>query len=1529
MNPWDSQHKKTLSLALKKLEELESKVPSQWSSDGISEICSHNPNLFKADKELDKRLDLKHLKKVLKSVDIHKLWCTWFSNIDLIQQPSTNTSIIHAQSNSDPNKDVTFVEKILEKKQCLYYLASSKSQEYFLAFKIQNKFSSTHITVYCQWEAQIDSMHTNSMLGDLVRLTSLPYVSLYDRLQIVSLKYKDFYTLEIEYNYTNTDTSTVTNMAHSAASSAVSIKSNRWHSGSWNQERSAHAKMLSPSPSLYAHQFRPSASCPDNNSLLHSWDSIGKEGKLDGLNVKIAGPTNVHVSLPYHDDWTEKFIQLYVHCYKTKSSHILQLSHPKQLIRHLKENASNDNLSVKVVLEMSQESLLTVNNTAWPVENLCYDSESESINSDDTDNTDSENSKCDSVSSEKREISNEDEDIFVDGMEELEETNCITSSERILSTSLPESNRLIHSQNQVVSSSMSLQSVRPKTATLPRKESPKFQQTKIYVSAPDLIERKKDLPKVVIPDSDPVALQKAYHLFTQYVKPDVLQLVATVQSSCRDNGYVTIKKLDVPEHPMGAFLADSTWKDCSIWDVKAVVESAGARKIWDTTFESNTFLHFVTPSSSIWHTRFKGAWPVSSRDYVCFQGQYTSSNLIDLVSTSCIGDSYQHKCLPKEISGYSRATMDVAGWRLERINQTSVSVKNVLMTHFSTWVINYFTSRYIEQSLASIHIAREYLDLYGAPPSLESLTNAILVNLKLDHERKTWRCEYSRRTESDSNEKGMKAIPSASTISYIRIDMRRWALVAKNKYSIIIDPPPSRVHATKRNQDSYGVWLAIEHDEVFIIPFHGKILAIIKPDETFVKELDKNSECRIFVNGSPITIEQESRLSDVLLENDSTQVLPKSPTNEAPNSSFFSEGDSLEKAVDEMSVTPKKHAHAALNFLKQVDEQFGWNPVSDKNGIKISKRPGTRSKKKENESPFISAASKKSWSLEVPEPFTIYKASKVIEDYSSEEVVSVVSDVESTRKAYDDTVDDMSVIRHMEPGYKIIRQSIKSIFPLKSREVYSCSCLARMVSSTGTGRTVYFESSIPDFPALPTKKPRGNLFMSAWIIEPIDPYTTVENHPIPSTRVIYVAALDLGASVPSYVSNLLVNNWFPKKIQAVQSYLKTNGAPPFISEPIISLTIDPTDAPFQWQSISHSYDKNSRHYQVESTLKVFSLESTTAKRSILLSKRSSPGAANKSGGEADSMNVPRSSHLLPADKSVRRGSLSAILPKKRVVAVEAKERSISSSRAFTFLQTTLDLRSFTNGYTILVQLFNVTSKKKKVDISNELIIQVSEPVLTVAKGESAKHSIHVKTLRLSPSILPAVYEFEFSLNPILEQDIKTQFADPQMLCSDRGGYDNKSTVIVNGSRIAIGCENKVKPCVVDEGKAGESSYSAESLKTIESLGSDYKEICSIRESCQSSPENESDDISTLSHYASGSVVATALGNVSAGVNNIGARMMFPFRSSSSRAIVSHSQHEDSLPSRAALKKASNIRSLELNKHPEALKRKIRFMYIQW
>ncbi|KAG1545391.1 hypothetical protein G6F45_005646 [Rhizopus arrhizus] len=1422
------------------------------------------------------------------------------------------------------SSDEEYAKKSL-KKHGSELLKKKKKLDSDETFKVHYHFSSTRLAIYYQSERQAEATRLMTTLADdLIRLNSLPYVSLCDDMNIISVEYSDFNTCEIDYQYTKTiqrSTSIIT-------SPPVSIKSHQWHSGSWNQDQSflsaTRTTRFLSSPSLFsAPQFRSSASYPDRPFVSPQWDTLHQDEEIEKsreLRIKTMDFSNLKISLPQHEAWSDKFIQRCVQCSRVKNGCIIQILHPPQLMQYLEENNPEETLQVKITLTRSDRDRFTVNDTDWPMQILNYDSQSD------------EDSSMNDSGSEK---DPDEEDIFVDGMEELEETNydpdiCHqpllnpTSNRLTLPAkdlSLPLSTTPDHS----IPSIPTLNETSKQDQLSPTiKPMPTGQPIKEFNSSSNLIEQ-EEKPKTTksksldrkptmmsIPESDPVALQKAYPVFNKYIKPDSMKIpIHLVQSPCRDNDYVAIKKLDIPEHPMGAFLVESVWKECSVWDVKAVVESVGARKVWDNTFETSTLLHALTPSSSIWHTKIRGAWPVSSRDYVCFQGQYTSPYTIDLLSTSCIGESYQHKSLPKEISGYIRATMDVAGWRIERLDRRTVSVKSVLMTQFSTWVINYITSRYLEQSLAAVQMAKEYLDLHGAPPSLENLTNAMLVNLKHDHDRKTWRCEYSRRTDADSGDKDAKTTSNVSTTSLIRIDRRRWA--TQNRYTIIIDPPPSGVRAVQQAHDPYGVWLTVEHDEVFIIPFHGKILAIIKPDDAVARDPGSDADCHIVVNGGPIAIEQEQKLPEA--EEDVAgpeEKLIKTAVQETPS---VSEEEAVIRAVDSLSLTPSKHVQAALALLKQADEQFGWTVISDKNGFKISKRPGTKTKKKDHEPSFVSLEDLSL--LDVPDPFMIYKASKVIEHYSAEEITAIVSDTQSVRKAYDDTIEQLDVLRHVEPGYNIIRMSIKAIFPFKPREVYACSCLTQIPSPSAADsqikRTIYFESSIPGFPIISTKKPRGNLLMSAWIIEPIDPYTTATNHPIPSTRVTCVAALDLGNSVPSYISNLVVNNWFPKKIQAIQSYLKSNGAPPFLSEPVSSFSECP-DKGFRWEKIDATYDKNSHHYKLSSHLKVLCSDfaAPSSKRSGMLSRKVSTETVNttldKANRDSDSVDssTPRSPYLQAVDRTAqRRGSLStnSLLPKKRMS--ENKERSVGSSRMFTFLRITFDLRSFAKGYEIQVQLFDTTDKKR--NISDKLTMQISEPVLThLTKNDLIKHSIHVTTTpHLSPSVLPASFEFEFSLRPILEDAVENR--ETRLTVSHVLGEDNeedpkatwKGTIVVNGDRAEIGKDIKIKACIQDEEKVDESSSHAEISEIqghgIKNTQEDENQSEIGRESSESA-DGETGEVSTLAHYTSGGVVATALGNVSAGVNNIGARMMFPFRAASSRSLLSNEYRSEPLTS---------------------------------
>lgn len=555
----------------------------------------------------------------------------------------------------------------------------------------------------------------------------------------------------------------------------------------------------------------------------------------------------------------------------------------------------------------------------------------------------------------------------------------------------------------------------------------------------DDIDREPIIENMIIPDNDPVALQKIYPQFSHYLNTSLVP-VTIVQSPSKDNGYVTVKQLQIQDHPMGGFLSESTWKDCSIWDIKSVLESAGARKIWDNTFESTTFLHALTQTSSIWHTKIKGAWPVNPRDYICFHGQYTSPHRIDLLSTSCIGDSFQYKPLPKETSGYIRATMDLMGWRLERIDSQTTSVKQLLITQFSTWVINYITSRFLVQSCAAVQSARDYFDTFGSPPSLECLHWGLLVNLKHDHERKNWRCEYTRRTtESDKEkEKVDTATTPPSTVSVIRLDKRRWASGSKNRYSIVIDPPPSRVTALEKACDPYGVWVSVEHDEEFIIPLRGKILVLIKPDQHSVGD----GECHLNVNGVSTVIDKEphkiptlpdtkrASFSANFLKEEETK-LPVVERGVPVKTAVQEEEDGVSTALQKLSVTPRDRAQAALTFLKQTDEQFGWTVISDNNksGLRVSKKPGLKTMKKPTTTSEIQEDT--TATLIVPDPYMVYKATKVIENFSVEEVAAVVTDIGSVRKTYDDTLEHIDLVQDIDPGTRVITQSVKAIFPFK------------------------------------------------------------------------------------------------------------------------------------------------------------------------------------------------------------------------------------------------------------------------------------------------------------------------------------------------------------------------------------------------------------------------------------------------------------------------------------------------------------------
>lgn len=471
-------------------------------------------------------------------------------------------------------------------------------------------------------------------------------------------------------------------------------------------------------------------------------------------------------------------------------------------------------------------------------------------------------------------------------------------------------------------------------------------------------------------------------------------------------------------------------------------------------------------------------------------------------------------------------------------------------------------------------------------------------------------------------------------------------------------------------------------------------------------------------------------------------------------------------------------------------------------------------------------------------------------------------------------------------------------FAYRNREVYATSCLVQEAStspSSPTQRTLYIESSIPEFPILDARKTRGHLYMSGWILEAVDPYTTTTNHPIPSTRVAYVSALDLGTAVPSYISNLVANNWAPKKIQSVESYLKANGPPPFLTQPPTALIFannklsssQQGDGAIEWLTLNTNYDKKTHHYSANYRLKLDNSNVAKPTKPNTVEDVVVPSASSSTTSATSPIRRPSTHTLTSSDVNSRRGSLPVnALPKKRIVPVVAttstssdtKEKLVTiPSRNITFLQATFDLRDYTKGYEITAQLYDVTHKRK--NMSNKLTLSISEPSLSNlmdGKKKHIKHAVLIKGEGISPSSV-AVYEFEFLLTPVREETLQnrsTRLTVSHVLGEDEEDKDKWNGIImINGVESQIGTDVMLKPIVEDD---TESIVTHDDLKPGSPLpsSSDIGETVSTHGGAQSdtssssgSEDNDSfeEPLNAL-QYMGGGVVATAIGNVSAGVN---------------------------------------------------------------
>ncbi|KAF9117200.1 hypothetical protein BGX27_000049 [Mortierella sp. AM989] len=662
-------------------------------------------------------------------------------------------------------------------------------------------------------------------------------------------------------------------------------------------------------------------------------------------------------------------------------------------------------------------------------------------------------------------------------------------------------------------------------------------------------------------NSNPSKVNSSYSYFNS-----LLQEPTTSWKAISKQRGVQVSKLDIQGHAPGIVKGEGIFENFTIWDIKAALDCSSARKIWDKMFDESHMLQQATPSSILSYLRLKGFWPTSPKDMAVLNTTFITKDAIHYFATS-VDDINQYPSIPPPQSPFVRSELVVSGWYLETIKPQSVRIEYIAQAAPTGWMVpgTALGAMTTEMPFCVAEIIK-YLETYGSPPTLVSIRRGRALGVDYSHTKSSFRLEYvqdsnpifsgqraslqqihiadrQRRSTVDvtagagspenTQHNSPKLGPTDKLLAEIRLDARSWA--KNGDCEITIDPPPSKVLCSCVPHDGTGYRLRIEHSSGRAVPAGGKVLLMAR------KPL--KAGCGLVVNGVPIKtppmehleswIHQKAQsvdrdklpsVDEALLENGnqdeedvaaSTEV-GKDNANSASDesnqtsTSVQSNINSDKKRSPVSLLTPLQYAQGAMDLLTRIksDSEDSWSVVSDsKGGLRVTKR-------------FIPT--------EISDQVPLVRGEKIIEGFSLEEIATVIGTLGTRPKL---TASAEASARC--PQIVILSTSI----PYETVPISSATAID---SSSGT-----------PISKGPQPRPRAHLHLSAWILEGIDPYSS--SHPIPSTRVTYMTALDLGGSVPQRISGLFQTT-FPKMITQVESYLQLQAAPPIVRIPELSVT---------------------------------------------------------------------------------------------------------------------------------------------------------------------------------------------------------------------------------------------------------------------------------------------------------------------------------------------------------------------------------------
>ncbi|KAJ7807288.1 hypothetical protein B0H14DRAFT_2873687 [Mycena olivaceomarginata] len=667
---------------------------------------------------------------------------------------------------------------------------------------------------------------------------------------------------------------------------------------------------------------------------------------------------------------------------------------------------------------------------------------------------------------------------------------------------------------------------------------------------------------------------------------------------------VSITQLDSIDPTLVVYRAEATFVGVGLWDLYSAVVSPGAQMNWDKNHEDAVLLEDVNDLTELWHYKTKPAWPVNGRDSVVLKTVYKSPTTIHVFSFSA-DDPHLFPNIPPVDPNVIRTQVDLRGWAIETLSPTTTLLTLLEQSDPKGWTNKASIPTLMINALAGIG---EFAIKCGGPPVVTRLAGAKANEMRYDHDRSSFKVEYeasaSRSSGSDTSTNSIGAAGHPVIECELRCDMDAWA----PSLDIVVDPPPQSLSCLRRHRlsaEGGGLWLTLTHDAMFVDD--ERLLVLVRRAPGKEKGL-------VMVNGSKITVDvdelqdseiksltKQKRVKPARIPLDQPPVVgvirrrraewdadsedpsnsdsnPRSmgwataPRVSSPLSRFFTyavdqtttttqqaiaaispatPGD----AIPSSSKLPMQYALEALAWVQKshsYSSSEGWIPLNDK-ALSIRRR----------------------LCAEISPVIQVHKGEKVIEGVSAEELAAIVTEFEC-RKKWDERFDSATVLESYGASCRTSFVVAKAGFPFRDRGFYVASVLARAhispsrrptngdvaEQSNGPRNAIFCVSASfsPDAVSSfspgkynPYVLPIGRVFVDAWILETLDPYTK-ENYAIPSTRCTHMVAMDYAGSVPA-AFNSMINAAAPRAILSVEAFFKSISSLPITRLPAAGLVI--------------------------------------------------------------------------------------------------------------------------------------------------------------------------------------------------------------------------------------------------------------------------------------------------------------------------------------------------------------------------------------